>query len=139
MKQILDEIDAVETTKAQTTPGPTTQDKIDDETANGGLLTQDGNIGVLGVIKDEDSCQDSDFSGDEPQAEVDKNAPTDKPVQHKPIKQAQSEKIVDKMAALKEAPSSKKDDAKAKDKKVADPQKVLLKVKKKPTKNPGTN
>lgn len=38
---------------------------MDDETAAGGLLSVDGNIGVLGVIKDEDSCQDSDFSGDE--------------------------------------------------------------------------
>jgi hypothetical protein len=38
---------------------------MDDETAAGGLLSVDGNIGVLGVIKDEDSCGDSDFSGDE--------------------------------------------------------------------------
>lgn len=37
---------------------------LDDETA-GGLLSVDGNIGLLGIIKDEDSCQDSDFSGDE--------------------------------------------------------------------------
>ena len=28
---------------------------MDDETAAGGLLSVDGNIGVLGVIKDEDS------------------------------------------------------------------------------------
>jgi len=38
---------------------------LDDETAAGGLLSVDGNIGLLGIIKDEDSCQDSDFSGDE--------------------------------------------------------------------------
>ena len=28
-------------------------------------MSVDGNIGLLGIIKDEDSCQDSDFSGDE--------------------------------------------------------------------------
>ena len=29
---------------------------LDDETAPGGLLSVDGNIGLLGIIKDEDSC-----------------------------------------------------------------------------------
>ena len=73
IKQIFDEIEAVETSKAQSgaQTGPANGDKgvigtgMDDETAAGGLLSVDGNIGVLGVIKDEDSCQDSDFSGDE--------------------------------------------------------------------------
>ena len=37
----------------------------EDEAAGGGLLAVDGNAGLLGIIKDEDSCQDSDFSGDE--------------------------------------------------------------------------
>lgn len=44
---------------------------LDDETAAGGLLSVDGNIGLLGIIKDEDSCQDSDFSGDEGEAKTD--------------------------------------------------------------------
>ena len=39
--------------------------QLEDEAAAGGLLSVDGNAGLLGIIKDEDSCQDSDFSGDE--------------------------------------------------------------------------
>ena len=37
--------------------------QIEDE-AVAGLLSVD-NAGLLGIIKDEESCQDSDFSGDE--------------------------------------------------------------------------
>ena len=37
--------------------------QIEDEVA-AGLLSVD-NAGLLGIIKDEESCQDSDFSGDE--------------------------------------------------------------------------
>ncbi len=37
--------------------------QIEDEAA-AGLLSVD-NAGLLGIIKDEESCQDSDFSGDE--------------------------------------------------------------------------
>ena len=39
--------------------------QLEDEAAAGGLLSVDGTSGLLGTIKDEDSCQDSDFSGDE--------------------------------------------------------------------------
>ena len=39
--------------------------QLEDEATAGGLLSVDGNAGLLGIIKDEDSCQDSDFSGDE--------------------------------------------------------------------------
>jgi hypothetical protein len=80
IKQILDEIEAVETSKAQSHTGPTNStEKIEDETAAGGLLSVDGNIGVLGVIKDEDSCQDSDFSGDEALPTGDAQLEKDKP------------------------------------------------------------
>ena len=37
---------------------------IEDEAA-AGLMPVDANAGLLGIIKDEESCQDSDFSGDE--------------------------------------------------------------------------
>lgn len=37
---------------------------IEDEAA-AGLHQVDANAGLLGIIKDEESCQDSDFSGDE--------------------------------------------------------------------------
>ena len=38
--------------------------QIEDE-AVAGLLSGGDNAGLLGIIKDEESCQDSDFSGDE--------------------------------------------------------------------------
>ena len=38
---------------------------MEDEAAAGGLFSVEANAGQLGIIKDEDSNQDSDFSGDE--------------------------------------------------------------------------
>ena len=43
--------------------------QIDDEAA-AGLLNVDGNAGLLGIIKDEESGADSDFSGDEKDAGI---------------------------------------------------------------------
>ena len=39
--------------------------QLEDEAAAGGLFSVDANAGQLGIIKDEDSNQDSDFSGNE--------------------------------------------------------------------------
>ena len=38
---------------------------LEDEAAAGGLFSVEANAGQLGIIKDEDSNGDSDFSGDE--------------------------------------------------------------------------
>ena len=65
-KQILDEIeDAANRIKEQPTGNLMMGlgGQIEDEAA-AGLLAVD-NAGLLGIIKDEESCQDSDFSGDE--------------------------------------------------------------------------
>lgn len=69
-KAIVEEIEAFESNKSQIQPQSTAVAGnngagLDDDPAAGGLLSVDGNIGLLGIIKDEDSCQDSDFSGDE--------------------------------------------------------------------------
>lgn len=74
--------------------------QIEDEAA-AGLLSVD-NAGLLGIIKDEESCQDSDFSEDEKDLAAGKTAPGDDdlpPGVHGTIKKGQLNDKVDKQAA----------------------------------------
>ena len=70
LKQIMEEIEDHEHNRAKEQPATGSMmlgsgGQLEDEAAAGGLFSVEANAGQLGIIKDEDSNQDSDFSGDE--------------------------------------------------------------------------